>query len=199
MGMSAIVLAGGEGKRFGQNKALVNIGNKTLIELVIMRIEDLFDEVMIVGGLVPREILPHLRHIQDMVRCGPIGGIYTGLLNSKTHYNFVFGCDMPLIERGLVHSMMDKVKGYDLIIPKGQRGPEPLHSIYSKGCLPYIEEQISKRDFKISNLLGRIKKTRYLDADWAESSFFNLNTYEDLMWIMKKKGRSLDGKDQDIC
>lgn len=46
MGMSAIVLAGGKGKRLNRNKALVTIGNRTIIEIIVERIEDLFDEVM---------------------------------------------------------------------------------------------------------------------------------------------------------
>jgi molybdopterin-guanine dinucleotide biosynthesis protein A len=189
MEMSAIVLAGGEGVRFGGNKALVRIGGKRLIEVIVERVGDLFDEVMIVGDLVPETILSHLRHLPDMVRCGPIGGIYTGLLKSKTEYSFVLGCDMPLVNREFIRFMMEGVEGYDLVIPMSKRGPEPLHSIYSKGCLPYIERQISRRDFRITELFKCIRNIKYIEGvDWAEGSFFNMNTPEDLRWLIEEKG-----------
>lgn len=189
MRISGLVLAGGRGERFGQNKALISIKDQPLIEIIIKRVEDLFDEVMIIGDLVPAKILPYIKHIQDVAKYGPLGGIYTGLLNSKTEYNFVIGCDMPLVNREFVLLMINRLKeGYELIIPKSARGLEPLHSIYSKGCLKYIEEQLSKGDLKLMNLIKKIDKVKYIDRmDWAESSFFNINTQQDLRWLLKER------------
>lgn len=150
--MTGIILAGGKGSRLGENKALVRIGKKSLIELIVEKIERFFKEIIIVGDLVPKEVLPQIRHIEDIANWGPLGGIYAGLVNSKTDYNFVFACDMPFISRDLVRYMMKEYKGYNITVPKTRDGLHPLHAIYSKTCLLTIEDQILEKDFKVCNL-----------------------------------------------
>jgi molybdopterin-guanine dinucleotide biosynthesis protein A len=187
MEISGIVLAGGKGLRFGGNKPLAKIGSKTLIEVVVERIEDLFTEVMIVGGSL-KDVLPHLRHFQDIGEWGPLGGIYVGLLHSRTEYNFVLGCDMPFVNRRLVRYMMEEAEGKSLVVPISEKGPEPLHSIYSKRCLPYIEAQIKKGIFKITELFKTMEDIKYIEGvEWAEESFFNVNTQEDLITYLERR------------
>ncbi|WP_223599086.1 NTP transferase domain-containing protein [Chryseobacterium sp. GVT01B] len=48
--MKAIVLAGGQSSRMGQDKALMKLGEKTVIEYVIDNLSQVFDEVYISGN-----------------------------------------------------------------------------------------------------------------------------------------------------
>ena len=175
--MTGVILAGGKGSRIGANKALIRIGEKHIIELIAERTKGLFKETIIVGDLVPQEILSHLKHIEDMVEGkGPLGGIYTGLINSTSEYNFVFACDMPSINTDLVRYMMSECEWFDAAVPKTRDGPHPLHAIYSKSCLPFIEAQISEGDLKVSNLFSKLK-VKYIRTNL---SFYNINTRQDL-------------------
>ncbi|MEF2145974.1 MAG: molybdenum cofactor guanylyltransferase, partial [Desulfovibrionaceae bacterium] len=73
---------------------------------------------------------------------------------------------------------------------------EPLCAIYSKRCLPHIEEQLGRGDFKIINFFDKVHvrdvSVRLLaqhDPDLL--SFRNLNTPEELARareLAEKKG-----------
>ena len=43
-----VILAGGKSKRFGQDKTLAKLGNKTLLEHTISKIEKNFKEVLVI-------------------------------------------------------------------------------------------------------------------------------------------------------
>lgn len=184
--MTGIILAGGKGSRLRKNKALIRIGGRYIIELIAETLGDIFEEMIIVGHLVPEEILSGIRQIEDLVEAGPLGGIYTGLINSRTAYSFVFACDMPFIKPDLVRYMMAECEGYHITLPKTEDGDlHPLHAIYSKECLPLIERQILTQDFKITSLL-EMARTRYIVAaemeriEGVDLSFYNINTSKDL-------------------
>ena len=58
---------------------------------------------------------------------------------------------------------------------------EPLCAIYSKRCLPYIEDQLDRDDFAIINFfqdihLKTIPAQRIQSADDEMISFYNVNT-----------------------
>jgi molybdopterin-guanine dinucleotide biosynthesis protein A len=80
--------------------------------------------------------------------------------------------------------MISNAKGNDLVAYKNQNELEPLHAIYSKNCLPILEE-IMLKDRRIFELLGQVK-VRYLSSaeinqyDTKKISFFNVNTESDL-------------------
>ena len=46
----AVVLAGGKSKRFGEDKNLLKLGEKTLLDHVLFKISDKFDEILIVSS-----------------------------------------------------------------------------------------------------------------------------------------------------
>jgi molybdopterin-guanine dinucleotide biosynthesis protein A len=115
---------------------------------------------------------------------GMIGGIITGLSASKNFYNLVVASDMPFLSPALIRYMISNAKGNDLVAYKNQNELEPLHAIYSKNCLPILEE-IMLKDRRIFELLGQVK-VRYLSPaeinqyDPKKISFFNVNTESDL-------------------
>ena len=46
----AVVLAGGKSKRFGQDKNCVKLGSRTLLEHVLFKISNKFEEILIVSS-----------------------------------------------------------------------------------------------------------------------------------------------------
>jgi molybdopterin-guanine dinucleotide biosynthesis protein A len=196
---SSIVLAGGEGLRLECYKASIEFDGESLIQRVISRLNSLGDEIIIViarGQRLPKIICRSQPKIVTDVHPGrgPLVGIYTGLLNSKSDYNLVVACDMPLLNRHLLAYMIEEASGFDITIPRLGSMLEPLHAIYSKNCIQAIERLLSEDNLKIDHLLDLVK-VRYIESqeikefDWLYLSFFNINTLQDL-----KKARRLAGK-----
>jgi molybdopterin-guanine dinucleotide biosynthesis protein A len=75
----------------------------------------------------------------------------------------------------------------DIIIPRSAVGVHPTHALYSKRCLPAMEQMVMTRQLRIRDLLtaGDIR-VRYVDiselkdADPEGYSFFNVNTPKEL-------------------
>ncbi len=116
---------------------------------------------------------------------GPLGGIFTVLTASESFYNFVVACDMPFLNQALLNYMTQISAGFDMVTPRLGDMVEPLHAVYSRGCLTPIKEMLKQGNLKVYELLNLVK-VRYVDAeeinqfDPKHLSFFNINTKADL-------------------
>ncbi len=190
MDVSCIVLAGGKGLRLGQNKALEVIGDRSLLERVVASLSFTDSDIILVTAThqpFSQSIdCPKLRIVTDTYPGkGPLGGIYTGLAASDSFYNLIVACDMPFLNQALLSYMMQHANGFDLVIPRLGDMVEPLHAVYSKGCLEPLAELLRRGELKVSQLLNLVR-VRYVDAmeierfDPEHLSFFNINTGADL-------------------
>jgi molybdopterin-guanine dinucleotide biosynthesis protein A len=184
-----IILAGGKSKRLGRNKINEVIGGITLLNRVVNVLSAFNGEIILVtaedSSLPDTFTYAKISKVQDLYPGkGMIGGIITGLSASKNFYNLVVAADMPFLNPVLIRYMISNAKGNDLVAYKNQNELEPLHAIYTKNCLPILEEILLK-DRRIFELLGQVK-VRYLSPaeinqyDPNKISFFNVNTESDL-------------------
>ena len=123
--------------------------------------------------------------VKDIIpESGPLGGLYSGLAVSSNIHNFLIGCDMPFINRGLLKYMLNKIEDNDIVIPHSKRGIETLFAVYSINCLETIRKQIKLNNLKLTSIL-KYHRVRYISPqeisvfDPDEFSFFNINTAED--------------------
>jgi len=189
--MTGVILAGGKSRRMKKNKALLKIGKKQVIKLVIEKLKIVFDNVLIIGNSSLNHQFLGVRIIEDTVSGkGPLGGIYTGLLVSKSEYNFICGCDMPFLNVDLLRFMVSEIDENDIVIPVVKGFVEPLHAIYSKRCLPAINSHLEVEDLKVKSFFSEVK-CKYLPENEIKKydphllSFSNLNTLQ--MWELARK------------
>ena len=189
MEITAIILAGGKSLRLGRNKALETIGGKSLIEYVIERLRPLTNRFLIVTSQGQSD-LPVIYDAEVLVDIypgkGPLVGIYTGLLASRTSHNAVVAGDMPFINIELLRYMIELSPDFDVVIPRLREGMiEPLHAVYSKNCLNNMKTQLEQGYLKISYLLDTVR-VRYVEIAECQKfdpqllTFFNINSQSDL-------------------
>ena len=176
--------------RLGHDKALEIFDNKSLLELVVYNLGLLDSDIIIVTAReqsFPQFTgYPKLRIVTDTYpEKGPLGGIYTGLVASDSFRNLVVACDMPLLNQALLRYMIQISADFDLVVPRLGDMVEPLHAIYSKGCLAPIEGLLKEGNLRVSQLFPHVR-VRYVEAeeinrfDPRHLSFFNINTQADL-------------------
>ncbi len=195
--IAAIILAGGRSRRFGRDKALEPIGGEPMIRRVIRRSADAVDasDVVVVvsslehGAGLPLD--PPHRIVPDVSPgSGPLGGIYTGLLAIRAEWALVVACDMPLLSAPLLRHMSGARTGWDAVVPVVEGRPEPTHALYSRRCLPAIEERLQTGELKISGFFDRVN-VHYLPEDEIRRldpgllSFINVNRHEDLERVLE--------------
>ena len=184
--ISSVVLAGGQSKRMGVNKAFLEVGGRPIIERLI-------DQVLVVGQQVilvtnsPDEYA-HLGYptVPDVYPGkGALGGLYSGLKAARTEHSLVVACDMPFLDLRLLRYMILLSPGQDVVIPRVGGLTEPLHAIYSRACIQPIERLLLAGGLRIVDFLGDVR-VRYVEEqeidlfDPQHLSFFNINTLDDL-------------------
>ena len=187
--MTSIILAGGKNLRMGSSKALEIIGDKSLIERVVERVKLVSSQTLIVTS--PGQLaLPVAGEVEVLVDLypgkGPLGGIYTGLLASPSSHSIVVACDMPFLNIELLRHMIELSRDFDAVVPRlGEGKVEPLHAIYSKGCLDNMKTQLEHNHLQISHSLTKLR-VRYIERAECQKfdpqllTFFNINSQSDL-------------------
>jgi molybdopterin-guanine dinucleotide biosynthesis protein A len=181
MNVAAGILAGGASSRMGRDKALLDFRGKPLLQHQLDLLRPLFPEVLIGGGsydvgarVVP-DVLPE--------RCA-LTGVHALIRGASTPHIFVVACDMPFLNPALIRKLAALAEHAQVVLPLTPRGPEPLHAVYAKSCLPEIERAAREGDWKMT---GFVKRCRTLlfevkGAEWdvdGRSPFTNANTPED--------------------
>lgn len=191
--MNAIILAGGESRRMGFNKAFIKIGGVPVIKRQVRLLKQIFKKIIIVTNQPQKYKLRGVKVVCDIVpRCGPLAGIYSGLLASDSFHNFVVACDMPFINASLIKYLLKNKNNYDMLIPQINKENHPLFGLYSKNCIPVIEEKLRQHILKVITILPKVK-SRFLSRqeirrfDKGMLSLVNVNTQEDLKKVRERK------------
>jgi molybdopterin-guanine dinucleotide biosynthesis protein A len=180
--MVGIILAGGENRRMGTDKAFLEIDGKPLVEHILTVFSTLFVSTIVVTNTPERYGNYDVEVTNDALDIrGPLTGIYSGLLRSTDEYNFVAACDMPYLNPSLISYMGKIAAGQDAVVPQFDGFLEPLHAVYRRGIIPIMEAQLRKQDRRIRGLFDQIQ-VRYVTEDEIvrfdplKRSFRNLNT-----------------------
>ncbi len=183
--MNAVILVGGKSSRMGTNKAFLELKGKTFIELQIELLREMFDEIFISANTSSEYEYLNLPIFKDVYPGkGPLGGIYTSLINSSSLHTFMLACDMPFVEPELIKHLKDLTKEYDVVIPKSEKGLEPLHAFYSKKCIDQIKKSLDENNLRIISFFPHVNVKVVELGSLASSARFkdsikNLNTMDD--------------------
>ncbi len=183
--MSGIVLAGGENRRMGSDKAFLCVKGRPVIERILHSLRGSADPAIIVTNSPAAYASYDVIVTVDAVdKRGPLTGIYSGLLRSTDEYNLIVACDMPFLNSSLLAYMMKVAQGYDITIPRIGDCVEPLHAVYRRSLLPVIAKHINEGTRRIQDIFPGLRM-RYISEqeidrfDPLRRSFINLNTPEE--------------------
>lgn len=189
---SAIILAGGKSSRMKFNKALVQIGEKTCMEIIIEKLKREFNELIIVTK--NKNIFPFagVKVVEDELDgYSPAIGLYSGLIASGSLYNYLIACDMPFISLRAIYELRNSIeKGSEVIAFSKDGFIQPFNAVYSKKLIPRIEYNLKKGE---KGLFRLIKSSKLVELDiknlpfkFNERVFSNINTMKDLELIKEK-------------
>jgi molybdopterin-guanine dinucleotide biosynthesis protein A len=185
LAFSVAVLAGGQSRRMGRDKAFLPVGGRPVVERVIERVAPLSDDVLLIAPA--DDLYRHLsaRLVGDIYPGkGPLGGIYTALHAARYDHCLVVACDMPFLDTGLLRYLVGLAPGYDVVIPRVEGFPETLHAVYGKRCLEPIQRRLLAGQLKIIGFFDEVR-VRYVERDDVARfdpefhSFMNMNTPAD--------------------
>lgn len=195
--LSAAILAGGQSRRMGTDKALLRLtpDGPTLIERVLAAVRTVAHDVFLVAN-DDRLAGLGLRTVPDAFPgAGSLGGIYSAVAGARERHCLVVACDMPFLAPRLLHALAEVPRDYDVLAPYlevgtnrqgGAKGVyETLHAIYGREALPAMRAQLAAGQYRIVGFFPEVRVRALAEStvralDPQLRSFFNVNTPERL-------------------
>ncbi|MEW5720260.1 MAG: molybdenum cofactor guanylyltransferase [Chloroflexota bacterium] len=217
--VSGIILAGGQSRRMGRDKALLEFDGAPLIARVVERVQQVCSEVIIAAN----DVDAYARFGAPVIRDaypgkGSLGGIFSGLQAAREEYVLAVACDLPFLNDALLRHLIALAPQADIVIPRAhaplgnaQRatryeqlavkasGLQATHAIYSKRCLEPMRARLLADDLRIINFFDEVR-VRVVEPDEVARfdpellSFLNVNTPEDWSFAMSLLGTRTDDR-----
>lgn len=176
-----LILAGGQSRRFGSDKAMHRVGGRPMIEHVIDAVHPFVAEILV--SVQSRDDAPE-GVADDIVEdhfpgCGPLAGIHAGLMASSSPWMLVAACDMPhLTSADLETIVASTVDAESAVVAVGGDGMRhPLCACYHRSLLPLVEGRLSSGNYSVQGLLEEIRVQYVRLSDFA---LRNVNSVSDL-------------------
>ena len=189
---TALILAGGESRRMGRDKAALVLDGKTLLEHVTMTMQSVFPKVIVSVKELRKEVeVPQVCDEKDAG--GPMAGMISAMSQADTPWVFAVACDMPFVVRGMVEQLAtfrfdSKVGNSQLdiqaVVPMIGGYPQPLAAFYAMNTLVALRESAASDDKSFRGALDKLKVRYVGEAELRVSdpqlrSFFDLDTPQD--------------------
>ena len=184
--VSAIILAGGQSRRMGCDKALIAFEGKPIIVHVIDTLRELSDDVLVVSNRSEVYASFGARVVPDAdPPSGPLGGSSVGLAAAQHDLAIVVACDMPFLNTQLLRSLVERAVNVDAVVPLTGDRFEPLHAVYRRACLAAINLHLAGGDRRVISFFDEVQVKAVPETDWrlidpTGRSLANLNTLDDL-------------------
>ena len=188
---TALILAGGDSRRMGQDKAALVLEGKTLLESVTATMQAVFPRVIVsVRQLRTGVDVPQVR--DEQAASGPLAGLAAGMKSATTPWIFAVACDMPFIQPAVIEYLAGQRAGYQAVVPMVRGFPQPLAAFYANSCRDVAESILyGEGKHSLRALLERlsvcyVSEERMLAVDPQLRSFFDLDTPQDVSVAMNE-------------
>ncbi len=194
----------------GSDKAAVVLGDHSLAYHVTTALGDCLAHVSLVlhdgAASAPADVTRPLlrdhelwnRHLMGVepVRA-PIVGVAVALAAARAPWVLVTACDMPNLSASVLLGLLSLAAdstAYDVVIPIGEHGPEPLLAIYRRRLLPRVLERIAAGQLGLKSLVTQCERVEVplsilAQIDASLECLANVNDPEDLRRVEAARGR----------
>jgi molybdopterin-guanine dinucleotide biosynthesis protein A len=186
---AGIVLCGGYSKRMGRPKALLRIGDVTMLEHVVGRVAEATGRIIVVAA--PRQELPKLSVEIEVVRDeregrGPLEGLRVGLkcLEGRAEAAYLSSCDVPFLKPAFIRRLIELVGEDQVCVPRVDGLYHPLAAVYRLEIQPMLHRLLAQDRLRASELIESVtarlvEPGELIDVDPSLESLQNINTPED--------------------
>ena len=186
-----VILAGGKSSRFGSNKADAHLGDKTLLEHTISKVEKNFLEVLIVSNNESIKInKKNVFLVKDFIKgqLGPLIGILSAMkwiqqYNKKYKWIATFPCDTPFIDDSIIGKLKNCSLSNDhlLFFLNSRKKRHNIFGLWSLKLIDILEEDIRSNNFRKVELWADKMGVQKIEVNTEGfDKFLNINTLDDL-------------------
>ena len=185
-----IILAGGKSSRFGEDKSIAKLGDKTLLDHTINKIENEFTEILLISNNKEFNFKNNKIHVvEDCIegQLGPLVGILTAMkwvIINKKNYKWIasFPCDTPFFDIKLISELKIKIKetSKKLIFLNSNKKRHNIFGLWSMDLIEILEKDIKNSFRKVELWADKIGYENININEEKFDRFLNINTKKDL-------------------
>jgi molybdopterin-guanine dinucleotide biosynthesis protein A len=195
--LAGVVLAGGESRRFGSDKAGAFFDGRTVFDRVLNAVSKVCSPVLVVaptGRELPATASPH-EHVADTHPGeGPLPALLAAFERLRDGTAFVTSCDAPLLTSAAIEALgrnLDAGVGARAVILEGR--VQPLMAVYAVECVaPVLREMVAGGERRLTALLGALTIEAFEPAPEDAIRYRSANTREELH-TLETLSRKLSG------
>ncbi len=179
--VGAVILAGGRARRFGgQDKGLVLLNGRPLVDWVIQRLQGQVQDLMVsanrnladyaaLGHPVAADAIPG--------NAGPLAGIFTVAQALKSEWVLTSPCDTPFLPRNLASRLLERAREYgtDAVFAADDQQLHYSVMLFRRALVPDLQVFLHLGGRKAREWLVRVRAEPVLFQD-DPYAFFNINT-----------------------
>ena len=187
----AVVLAGGQSKRFGEDKNQAKLGNITLLEHVLSKVTKKFEKTLIISNQnLNIKTLNSITIVPDCIQgnLGPLVGVLTSMKwikknNKQYQWVATFPSDTPFFDTSIIEKYKSKINLNEslLYFVKSNQKRHNIFGLWSVKLMDTLENDLVNNNFrKVEEWADKIGvKIINIKSDKFDP-FFNINTKTDL-------------------
>ncbi|MCR6654705.1 MAG: NTP transferase domain-containing protein [Opitutus sp.] len=152
---SGAVLAGGESRRMGSDKALLTVNGEALWQRQSRVLHSAGADPVVVVRRRTQPPLPGARAgvFDRFENAGPLAGLEAALEAARSDLVAVLAVDMPAIEAGWFSFLLRHCSRGQGAVARSLHGVEPLAAIYPRGALFWARGQIEAERFALQEFV----------------------------------------------
>ncbi|HBZ11978.1 MAG TPA: molybdenum cofactor guanylyltransferase [Bacillus bacterium] len=187
--MNTIILAGGKSSRMGQNKALIKIGGRRVIDRIAAELEPVSNKMIVIANDPAQYEHMNAFIIEDEPAFkgqGPLVGIYTGLKEAGCGPCLVVACDMPFVSARIGRELVSILKRnkVDAVVPIHEDRMHPLFAVYDARVAETVKKTLMAGKRSVKSFLDRID-VEYFTIKEKRDAVWNMNTMEEYIQAAK--------------
>jgi len=187
----AVVLAGGQSKRFGEDKNQAKLGNLTLLEHVLAKVTKKFEKILIISNQnLNLKMLNSITIIPDCIQgnLGPLVGVLTAMKwikknNKQYQWIATFPSDTPFFDTSIIEKYKSRINLNEslLYFVRSNQKRHNIFGLWSVKLMDTLENDLINNNFrKVEEWADKIGvETINVKIDKFDP-FFNINTKTDL-------------------
>ena len=178
--ITGVILAGGRSSRMGQDKGLVPVNGKPLFMHIASRLAPQVHTILVSSNLNQKSYAAHYPVIGDLIPdfAGPLSGMLSALVASKTEWVVCVPCDVPGFPDDLVQRLWQARGNAPAVYAADVERVHPALCLLNKSLIPSLREYLEQGERKVMFFLNQCaaQQARFDHA----KDFANLNTPEDV-------------------
>lgn len=192
--VSGFILAGGESRRMGVNKAHLLVEGVPMIERGVNTLLAVTDDISIVTNTPEAYLQFGVPLLGDLRRdagrgAGPLAGIEAALHAATRSFSLIVACDLPFLTADFLSLLLSSRQDAQIVVPEttGTQNPR-LHSmcaVYQASVSPVVTRLLDGGERRMETLLEhttvrRIRASEYAHLPQSNRLLININTPDDL-------------------